>query len=130
MNVLWVAGTATVHEIRAHLFPQRPLAYTTIMTVMDRLARKGIVDRKKRGRAHLYRPVVPKEAVSERALTQLVENFFGGSREELRKHLEEPTRPIPKGVLAGRDSASPATAPAPRADGESKVEGVIDASLL
>lgn len=87
MKALWALGEATVEDIRARLLPTRPLAYTTVMTVMDRLARKGVAERRKRGRAHLYSSAVAEEAVREHALGRLVENFFGGSREKLRDHL-------------------------------------------
>ncbi len=88
MKALWSLGQGTVREIRSTLYPSRPLAYTTVMTVMDRLARKGMVERQKRGRAHLYRPAVPEEAVREHALDLLTENFFQGSRHHLRKYLD------------------------------------------
>jgi BlaI family transcriptional regulator, penicillinase repressor len=87
MKALWALGEATVQDIRASLLPARPLAYTTVMTVMDRLAGKGLVERRKRGRAHLYTSAVPQESLREHAVNRLVENFFGGSREELRSHL-------------------------------------------
>ena len=45
MNTLWPIGQGTVREIRDRLAARRPRAYTTIMTIMDRLARKGIVER-------------------------------------------------------------------------------------
>jgi BlaI family transcriptional regulator, penicillinase repressor len=88
MKTLWRHGPATVHEIRAALLPQRPLAYTTVMTVMNRLARKGAVDRSKHGRAHVYEAAVSAAEVREQALARLLENFFQDSRDELRRHLE------------------------------------------
>lgn len=87
MKALWALGEATVEDIRARLLPARPLAYTTVLTVMDRLARKGVAQRRKRGRAHLYSSAVAGESVREHALDRLVENFFDGSREQLRDHL-------------------------------------------
>jgi BlaI family transcriptional regulator, penicillinase repressor len=87
MKALWALGKATVEDIRARLMPTRPLAYTTVMTVMDRLARKGIAQRRKQGRAHLYSSAVAEESVREHAVNRLVENFFAGSREHLRTHL-------------------------------------------
>ncbi len=88
MKALWALGSGTVHEVRSRLFSKRPLAYTTIMTIMDRLARKGVVEREKRGRAHLYRPVVAEHLVRNHALQRLVDNFFLGSRDQLRQYLE------------------------------------------
>ena len=88
MKALWALGSGTVHEIRSRLFAKRPLAYTTVMTMMDRLARKGVVEREKRGRAHLYCPAVAEHSVRDHALQRLVDNFFLGSRDQLRQYLE------------------------------------------
>jgi len=87
MNTLWPIGEATVREIREHLAERRPRAYTTIMTIMDRLARKGVVERRKVGRAYSYRPNLSMEAARAQALGQVLENFFGGSREALLAQL-------------------------------------------
>src|SRR6202521_5646613 len=87
MNTLWPVGQATVREIRDLLAPRRPRAYTTIMTIMDRLARKGVVERRKVGRAYMYRPHLSAEEARTQALGQVIENFFGGSKEALLAHL-------------------------------------------
>jgi len=88
LQALWALGQGTVQQLHARLLASRPLAYTTVMTVMDRLARKGVVAREKRGRAHLYRSLVAEEASQQDAVNQLVKDFFGGSREELLRYLE------------------------------------------
>src|ERR1700680_1307150 len=51
MNVLWRLGEATVRDIHAALATTRPRAYTTIMTILDRLGQKGGVGRQKDGPA-------------------------------------------------------------------------------
>ena len=136
MKALWRRGRATVHEIRAGLLPQRPLAYTTVMTVMNRLVRKGAVDRSKHGRAHVYQAAVSAAEVRDHALARLLENFFQDSRDELRRHLEGGSfAPAPAAAaeapsdLPGATNTKEAKASAPRASravgGES-----IDPSLL
>ncbi len=87
MNTLWPIGEATVREIRDQLASRRPRAYTTIMTIMDRLARKGVVERRKVGRAYYYRPNLSAEEARMHALGQVVENFFGGSTEAVLEQL-------------------------------------------
>jgi predicted transcriptional regulator len=99
MKALWAIGEGTIRGVREKLGEVRPLAYTTVMTVMDRLARKGVVDRTKLGRAHLYRPAVTQEAIRSRALERLVSDFFLGSQENLRRFLES-------GAEAGRERAA------------------------
>jgi BlaI family transcriptional regulator, penicillinase repressor len=87
MNMLWPLGEATVREIRDRLIPRRARAYTTIMTIMDRLARKGVVERRKSGRAYVYRARLAAEEARSQALAQILENFFGGSKEALLAQL-------------------------------------------
>ena len=87
MNTLWPVGESTVREIRDGLAARRPRAYTTIMTIMDRLARKGVVERVKSGRAYVYRARLTADEARTQALGQVLENFFGGSKDALLAHL-------------------------------------------
>lgn len=57
MNVLWARSVPTpVRDVHEALAQSREIAYTTVMTVLDRLAKKGIVTRHLEGRAWLYQP--------------------------------------------------------------------------
>jgi predicted transcriptional regulator len=87
MNTLWPMGEATVREIRDRLAERRARAYTTIMTIMDRLARKGVVERRKTGRAYLYKPRLSAEEARAQALAQILDGFFAGSKEALLAQL-------------------------------------------
>jgi predicted transcriptional regulator len=99
MNMLWPMGEGTVREIRDALASRRPRAYTTIMTIMDRLARKGVVERRKIGRAYTYRPNLSAESARAQALSQVIESFFGGSTESLMAHLDG-AQPKPRTLAA------------------------------
>lgn len=62
MQRLWDRATpATVRDVHTELVRQRELAYTTVLTVMDKLFRKGWLTREPQGRAHVYRPAVSRE---------------------------------------------------------------------
>ena len=108
MKALWALGEATVRDIRTALTPTRPRAYTTIMTIMDRLARKGVVLRHKVGRAYVYTPNLSAQEARTRAVHQLVDNFFGGSAEALVEQLTgspaEPAKPSMPHLLEDRGS--------------------------
>lgn len=54
MRIAWARSPVTVRQVHKALFTARPLAYTTVMTVMGRLAEKGLLAREKRGRAYVY----------------------------------------------------------------------------
>lgn len=88
MNTLWPLGEATVREIRDHLAERRARAYTTIMTIMDRLTRKGIVERRKSGRKYVYRARLSAQEARTHALEQVLENFFGGSKQRMIEQLD------------------------------------------
>lgn len=62
MEQLWTADEAqSVRDVHAALVPDRGLAYTTVMTVLDRLAKKGLVVRESAGRAYRYAPARSRE---------------------------------------------------------------------
>ena len=87
LNVLWPLGEATVRDVQQALQPTRPRAYTTIMTILDRLAQKGVVQRQKAGRAWLYRANLSAAEARSHAIAQVVDGFFDGSPQALAAHL-------------------------------------------
>lgn len=88
LKALWSLGEGNVRQVRQELSNTRPLAYTTVMTVLDRLARKGVISRRKAGRAFLYAPQVSREALRRVAVRQLVDSFFDGNQDALNTWLE------------------------------------------
>ena len=132
MKVLWGQPGVSVREIRAQL--DRPLAYTTVETIMDRLTRKGAVSRRKVGKAHRYTALYEKSAARAQAVAAVAEHFFEGSRAALRAHLDggtvaeprRPSRPLPAPV-----KHAPVVVARPRAAARaSKSEPPIDTTLL
>jgi len=87
MNALWRLGEATVRDVHAALAASRPRAYTTIMTILDRLAQKGVVERQKSGRAWVYKAQLSADQARTHAVVRLVEGFFQGSTEALVSHV-------------------------------------------
>jgi predicted transcriptional regulator len=74
MDVLWrVPGPHRVRDVREQLTSRRPLAYTTVMTVLDNLHRKGWVDREMDGRAYRYVPSTTRAEATARALRDLLD---------------------------------------------------------
>lgn len=87
LKSLWALGQGSVRDVQEQLTPQRQLAYTTVMTVMDRLARRGCVRRVKTGRSFVYTPLLTLDAVRRLAVHDLVHTLFDGSEESLREYL-------------------------------------------
>lgn len=61
MDVLWEKGEATGREVLEEIGRDRPLAFTTVLTVMDRLLKKGLIKRIKRGRLFVYAPSMSRD---------------------------------------------------------------------
>jgi len=87
MSVLWPLGEGTVRDIHRQLAASRPRAYTTIMTIMDRLAHKRIVTRRRVGRAYRYQANLSADEARISAIEKIVTGFFDGSAEALAAHL-------------------------------------------
>lgn len=77
LDALWTRGEATVAEVQAAL--DAPLAYTTVMTTLDRLYKKGTLERRKRGRAFVYRPLRSRDQIEHGVLARLLGGLLGGA---------------------------------------------------
>lgn len=117
LNAIWPLGEASVRQVQEALASRRPRAYTTIMTILDRLAQKGIVTRRKAGRAYLYRASLMPSEARENAVEQVVAGFFGGSRGALAAHLAGERPSDAKVIVRPSGSANRRTALAGREDG-------------
>jgi predicted transcriptional regulator len=78
MQVLWKAGEATVGDVQEALASSRPLAQSTIATVLSRLARRGDVAFRTEGRQYVYRPLLTAERARGSALAQVADGVFAG----------------------------------------------------
>ncbi|MDI6815701.1 MAG: BlaI/MecI/CopY family transcriptional regulator [Actinomycetota bacterium] len=78
MRVVWELGGATVKDVFEELYPDKHLAYTTIMTVMSRLANKNVLKQDRTGTAYMYTPNVSQEDMANAMITQVVEKVMGG----------------------------------------------------
>ena len=86
MKAVWQRPPITVRDVQEAIRPTRLLAYTTVMTIMDRLYHKGFLDRTLLGRTHYYEPAVGYTVVRDEAVGVLIKDFFG-SKEKLQEFL-------------------------------------------
>jgi len=93
LQALWSLGEANVRDVQTVVSRSRKLAYTTIMTVLERLVRKGRLTRRKTGRAFVYSLQASREAMRRAAIRELVDGFFDGSEEELIRFLTRTPEP-------------------------------------
>jgi predicted transcriptional regulator len=118
LRALWSLGEANVKGVQQVVSRSKPLAYTTVMTLLERLVRKGILSRHKTGRAFVYTPQISRDAVRRTALREFVTTYFDGSEEQLRDFL---------GTGHGLPDATAASTEPER---ESEPEARLDPALL
>ena len=87
MDVLWERGEATTQDVWACLTAARPLALTTVATIISRLERKRVLTHRREGRQYVYRATVTRSEVRRSKVKELTENLFGGDSVALVSHL-------------------------------------------
>jgi predicted transcriptional regulator len=76
MQVVWAAdGPVTGREVVDALARSRPVAYTTVLTVMDRLAGKGLLAKQPAGRAHTYQARQSREVYTAERMARMLDNI-------------------------------------------------------
>jgi predicted transcriptional regulator len=79
LHHVWDLGEATVADVRERILEDREVAYTTIMTVMKKLAEKGYLTYHKEGRSYVYAPAQQPNDVQHSLLQRLMDKVFHGS---------------------------------------------------
>jgi BlaI family penicillinase repressor len=92
MKIVWRLETATVRDIYEAMRKTRPIAYTTVMTMMGVLEDKGYLVKKTRGRAHAYTPTKPRHQVVGAMVRDFVDRVFDGASSALLLHLAKDSR--------------------------------------
>jgi BlaI family transcriptional regulator, penicillinase repressor len=87
MKVVWRLEDASVREVYETLRKRRPIAYTTVMTMMSTLEGKGFLKKRADGRAFRYRPARPEGRVITSLVREFVERVFDGASQPLLAHL-------------------------------------------
>lgn len=87
MDEVWRLGQATVADVHERLAQRRKIAYTTVLTTMRNLERRGMLEHEQHGKAFLYRPTMPREQYAAGTVTNFVARVFGGRPEKLLCHL-------------------------------------------
>jgi predicted transcriptional regulator len=97
LGILWTIREGTVRDVVAALAPRQNFAYTTVMTLLERLVKRGHLTRRKAGRSFVYAPAEEPAELRDIAIRELTRDYFGGSREALQKWLASPSPAEPEG---------------------------------
>ena len=108
MEILWPHGEASVKDVWGKVDSARGLAYTTVMTVLEKMYRKGILAQRKRGKAYLYSAILSREEVLRGILEHICDVYFQRSREELIRFIEKhyPDAAPEAAVESGHDKSA------------------------
>ncbi len=79
MDVVWSHGEGNVRDVAEKL--GRPLAYTTVMTTLDRLYKKGLLERRKKDRAFFYSPRLSRQGWQRQRAGELMAGFLAGPKQ-------------------------------------------------
>jgi len=96
MKVVWRLQTATVRDVYEAFRAKRPVAYTTVMTMMKILDEKGYLQKVMVDRAHVYKPTKPRHQVVGALVRDFVDRVFDGSSAPLLLHLSKDDRLTPR----------------------------------
>jgi predicted transcriptional regulator len=83
MKVLWARGESAVSDLVAAVSDEAALAYTSVLTTIRILEKKGYVSHRQEGRAFLYSPGVAEHEAGRSEVRHMLQRFFGNSRERL-----------------------------------------------
>jgi len=76
MDILWSRAEVTGREVLEEIQKERPLAFTTILTVMDRLLKKGLIRRKKRGGVFVYAPSISRDEFVKQVSEEVLQGIL------------------------------------------------------
>lgn len=89
LKILWKSGPATVRQVRDTLAENKDLAYTSVMTILGIMTRKGYARRAKQGNGYVYTARLSEAMASKSMLQDLVDRLFEGSASAVMQHLIE-----------------------------------------
>jgi BlaI family transcriptional regulator, penicillinase repressor len=91
MKVVWTLESATVRDVYETLRARRPVAYTTVLTMMKVLEQKGYVRKRRVERAFVYRAARPRHQVIGAMVREFVDRVFDGASHPMLLHLVKDT---------------------------------------
>lgn len=92
MKVVWRLDQATVRDVYEAFRETRAVAYTTVMTMMKILEEKGYLKKTLVERAHVYKPIKPRQQVVGAMVKDFVDRVFDGASDGLLVHLARDNR--------------------------------------
>ena len=87
IEIVWDLGQASVHDVREQLSRKKKLAYTTVLTSLQKLEKAGWLRHKARGKSYVYLPTRTREQAGAKSVRRFVDRMFGGDAVLMFQHL-------------------------------------------
>lgn len=87
MKIVWQFDRASVRDVYEHLRLEKNLAYTTVMTIMSRLADKGLLQKEAQGNAYIYSPTISEAEFAQRVVSEVLDGLFDEFSEPALSHM-------------------------------------------
>jgi len=87
IEVVWEMGEASVHDVRRQLAGRKKLAYTTILTVMQKLEKAGWLDHRSEGNRYIYTPTRSRDEAGAGSVRRFLTRVFDGDAVAMFQHL-------------------------------------------
>jgi BlaI family penicillinase repressor len=87
MELVWQLGEASVHQVRDRLSRKKKLAYTTVLTAMQKLEKAGWLRHRTEGKSYIYLPTRTREQAGDKSVRKFMERVFDGDALLMFQHL-------------------------------------------
>jgi predicted transcriptional regulator len=87
IEVVWECGEASVHQVRAKLSRRKKLAYTTVLTALQKLEKAGWLRHRTEGKIYIYAPTRTREEAGARSVRKFLDRIFDGDALLMFQHL-------------------------------------------
>ena len=87
IEIIWELGQANVHEVRERLAGRKKLAYTTVLTTLQKLEKAGWLRHRSEGKSYVYLPTGTREQAGEKSLKKFIKHVFDGDAVLMFQHL-------------------------------------------
>jgi BlaI family penicillinase repressor len=87
IEIIWELGRANVHQVRERLASSKTLAYTTVLTTLQKLEKAGWLTHKAEGRSYVYLPTGTRDQAGAGSLRKFIKHVFDGDAMLMFQHL-------------------------------------------
>ena len=92
IEVVWELGQASVHQVRKELSRKKKLAYTTVLTAMQKLEKAGWLRHQTKGKSYIYLPTRTREEAGANSVRKFMERMFDGDALLMFQHLMQESK--------------------------------------